>query len=138
MYHESRHSAEVRRWDAQNPDSMLVVSEAVTTEARCNLWRLGDRAGALDSDLRSGLFTDCKLTFAQMSAMAEPLFRRYAPRCNVGTLDLLHIAAAKRFGCRWFLSFDINSGCRAVAQAEKLRVFPELTPDDRKWLARLR
>jgi hypothetical protein len=65
------------------------------------------------------------------------LFRRYAPRCNVGTLDLLHVAAARRFGCRWFLSFDTASGCRAVAHACGLKVFPELGPEDRAWLKKL-
>lgn len=93
---------------------------------------------ALDSDLRARLFVDCGYTFAQMNVMAEDLFRRYAPRCNVGTLDLLHVAAARRFGCRWFLSFDNNSGCRAVAHAEGLKVFPELNSVDRAWIKKFK
>lgn len=70
--------------------------------------------------------------------MSKELFRTYAPRSNVGTLDLLHVAAAKRFGCTWFLSFDSASGCRAVAHACGLRVYPELNSTDRAWLKRLR
>ena len=73
----------------------------------------------------------------EMVGMAGDLFRRYAPRSNVGTLDLLHVAAARRFGCQWFLSFDSASGCRAVAHACGLKAFPELTPEDRVWLRRI-
>ena len=137
-YYRTRERAEVERWAAHAGAQTLVVSEAVLAECRCNFRRAGDRLGALESDVRARLFVDCGYTFAQMMTMADDLFHRYAPRCNVGTLDLLHIAAAKRFGCRWFLSFDSNSGCRAVAHAEHLKVFPELNPTDRRWLAKLK
>jgi len=93
---------------------------------------------AIYNDLRARLFVDCGYTFAQMTALADEMFRKYAPRCNVGTLDLLHVAAAKRFGCRWFLSFDSNSGCRAVAHAEGLKLFPALNATDRRWLAKFK
>lgn len=116
----------------------MIVSEAVIAECRCNFWRAGDRLAALESDLRSRLFIDCGYTFAEMTTLAHGLFQRYASRCNVGTMDLLHIAAAKRFGCRWFLSFDSNSGCRAVAHAEKLKVFPELNAVDKSWIAKFK
>ena len=41
--------------------------------------------------------------------------------------------AATRFGCRWFLSFDSGSGCRAVAAAQGLKVYPVLTEKDRDF-----
>jgi hypothetical protein len=50
---------------------------------------------------------------------------------------LLHIQAAKRFGCRWFLSFDSASGCRAMAAVLGLKVFPELNDQDRDIARRL-
>lgn len=118
-------------------NSTLVLSVAVLAECRCNFWRAGNRLPMLESDLGAQLYVDCGYTFEQMVGMAGELFRRYAPRSNVGTLDLLHIAAARRFGCQWFLSFDSASGCRAVARACGLRVFPELTAEDRKWLKRI-
>ena len=137
-YHDDGNRSVVRQWRDEGPPSNLVISEAVVAECRCNFWRVGSRLVALESDLRAGLFLNCGYTFAEMTLMAEGLFRRYAPRCNVGTLDLLHIAAARRFGCRFFLSFDRRSGCRAVAHLEKLRVFPELNQTDQAWLAKLK
>jgi predicted nucleic acid-binding protein len=137
-YYNTRDHAAVQRWRKMEQPQTLVVSEAVLAECRCNFWRAGDRIGALESDVRARLFVDCGYTFVEMTAMADELFRKYVPRCNVGTLDLLHIAAAKRFGCRWFLSFDSNSGCRAVAHAENLKVFPELNAVDRRWIAKFK
>jgi hypothetical protein len=137
-YYQTRDRKEVLEWSSRSGAQTTVISEAVIAECRCNFWRAGDRMGALESDLRARLFVDCGYSFAQMHVMAEDLFRHYAPRCNVGTLDLLHVAAAKRFGCRWFLSFDSNSGCRAVAHAEGLKVFPELNPVDRAWIKKFK
>ena len=137
-YHESQYKKSVQLWTEKPGASNLVVSEAGLAECRCTFRRVGNRLGALESDVRARLFVDCGYTFAQMTALADELFRKYAPRCNVGTLDLLHIAAAKRFGCRWFLSFDSNSGCRAIAHAENLKVFPELNAVDRRWMAKFK
>jgi hypothetical protein len=36
------------------------------------------------------------------------------------------------------LSFDSNSGCRAVAHAEGLKIFPELNATDRRWLTKFK
>ncbi len=69
--------------------------------------------------------------------MSSHRFRYLAPRCNVGLLDILHIEAAKRFGCRWFLSFDSASGCRAAAAALGRKLFPQLDEHDRESLKRL-
>jgi predicted nucleic acid-binding protein len=137
-YYNTRDHAAVQRWRKMAQPHTLVVSEAVLAECRCNFRRVGDRLGALESDVRARLFVDCGYTFAQMTALADELFRKYAPRCNIGTLDLLHIAAAKRFGCRWFLSFDSNSGCRAIAHSENLKIFPELNAVDRRWISKFK
>ena len=136
-YHTSRESPRVAEW-ATAGGGTLVVSGPVLAEARCTFWRLGNRWPVLDHDLRAGALVSCGLTFEALVPLAADLFRHYAPRCNVGTLDLLHVAAARHFGCRWFLSFDSNSGCRAVANAEGLKVFPELNATDRDWLRKFR
>lgn len=137
LYYETRASEQVRKW-AGNGLSTIIISAPVLAECRCNFWRAGDRISALESDLRAKRFTDCGYTFEDLSANAGEWFRRFAPRCNIGTLDLLHIQAAKRFGCRWFLSFDSASGCRAVAAAVGMNIFPELNEQDREILRRLR
>lgn len=136
-YHRTRDSVAIAARNARGP-ATLVVSGPLLAEARCAFWRLGNRWPALESDLRGGAMIHCGLTFEALVPLADNLFRRYAPRCNVGTLDLLHIAAAQQFGCQWFLSFDSNSGCRAVASAAGLKVFPTLNATDRDWLRKFR
>jgi predicted nucleic acid-binding protein len=137
IYYETRASAHVVRWAAAGP-STLIVSGPVLAECRCNFWRAGDRALALESDLLARRFIDCGYTFEDLAVASKEWFRRFAPRCNLGTLDMLHIQAAKRFGCGWFLSFDSASGCRAVAALLGLKLFPELNDTDREMLKRLR
>jgi predicted nucleic acid-binding protein len=132
-YHETRDSAAVREWAGRGP-STAIVSVAVLAECQCNFWRAGNQWPVLEQDVRNGLWIDCGQTFEALTRLADDLFRRFGPRCNVGTLDLLHVAAAARFGCRWFLSFDSNSGCRAVAHQCRLKVFPALNAQDWKWL----
>ena len=131
-YYQTRDTARVQQWAERGPSTMI-VSAVVLAECQCNFWRLGDCWPSLASDLRAGRWVDCALPFETLVSLAGGLFRRYAARCNVGTMDLLHVAAARHFGCRWFLSFDSASGCRAVAHACGLNVFPELGPQDRAW-----
>ncbi len=137
LYYETRVSAQVRKWAAMGP-STVVVSQPVLAECWSNFWRAGDRALALDSDLRARRLINCGYTFEDLASASKEWFRRFAPRCNIGTLDLLHIQAAKRFGCRWFLSFDSASGCRAMAAVFGLKVFPEPNDQDREIARRLR
>ncbi len=133
LYYQTQDRPAVEAWARKGP-STLVISVAVLAECRCNFWRAGNRLHLLESDIAARVYLNCGYTFDEMVAMSRELFRRFAPRSNVGTLDILHVAAARRFGCQWFLSFDSASGCRAVAQACGLRVFPELTHQDRAWI----
>jgi hypothetical protein len=132
-YHQTRDTETVLEW-AQRGPSTIIVSSAVLAECQCNFWRLGDAWPSLLGDIQAGRWVDCGQSFEALVGLAGDLFRRYATRCNVGTLDLMHVAAARRFGCRWFLSFDSASGCRAVAHASGLSVFPELRAQDKTWL----
>jgi predicted nucleic acid-binding protein len=132
-YHQTRDSGVVREW-AETGESTIVLSSAVLAECQCNFWRIGNQWPLLVRDCKSGVWVNCGQTFEDMVALASDLFRRFSPRCNIGAFDLLHIAAARKFGCRWFLSFDSNSGCRAVAHASGMRVFPLLNAQDRSWL----
>jgi hypothetical protein len=135
-YYQTRDTPSVVEWARRGP-STIIVSAAVLAECQCNFWRLGDRWLSLASDVRGGRWVDCGQPFETLVSLAADLFRRYAPRCNAGTLDLLHIAAAQRFGCRWFLSFDSTSGCRAIAHSSGLKVFPDLVSEDRLWIKKL-
>jgi predicted nucleic acid-binding protein len=135
-YYDTPDTEHVIEWAGQ--PSTLVISSAVLAECRCNFWRGGDRLAALESDLRARRITDCGLNFETLSDLSGDAFRRFASRSNVGTLDILHVVAAKRFGCQWFLSFDVESGCRAMAAAAGLKVYPPIAARDRKLLARFR
>lgn len=136
-FHISRESHWVEKWVGLGP-STLIVSAAGLAEAQCNFWRIGNRWPALAADVRMGKYVSCGQTFESLVSLAGDLFQKFAPRCNVGTLDLLHLAAARYFGCRWFLSFDSQSGCRALACGLGQKLFPALNAVDRVWLKKLR
>ena len=70
LYYETRASAMVREW-ASLGRSTLIVSGPVIAECRCNFWRAGDRALALESDLRARRFVDCGFTFEDLAAMSR-------------------------------------------------------------------
>ena len=58
--------------------------------------------------------------------------RRYGAKAAVGTFDLFILASSLRAGATHFLSFDTNSNLRALAAVLRLKVYPELTPEDRR------
>ena len=70
-----------------------------------------------------------------VSNKASDLIDRYGPRLGAGTLDTLHVAQALLCGCAWFLSFDSSSNARVLAASCRLKVFPELTPTERRRLS---
>ena len=73
-----------------------------------------------------------------LQSRASRLLAQYAHKAEIGAFDAMIIAAAKAAGATWFLCFDTGSNARALAAALKLRVFPELTPEDKHRLAALR
>jgi predicted nucleic acid-binding protein len=135
-YHASKHDAVINAW-GEHP-STLIVTDAVLAEAHCAFWRLGNRAEALAAAVKAKQILDCGYTFESLAREAGPVWKKYGSRFHIGTLDTLHVLAARRFGCQWFLSFDTASGCRALAAVLGLRVFPDLTAEDRKIMAKLR
>ena len=60
----------------------------------------------------------------------------YSHRAKLGTLDLTLVASALLTGAQIFLSFD--SQCRALAAAQRLKVFPELNAQEKEMLGTLR
>jgi predicted nucleic acid-binding protein len=135
-YYASKRDTFLNAWGKHR--STLIVTAAVLAEAQCALWRLGNRAEALDAAVQGKLILDCGYTFESLAREAIPVWKKYSPRFNLGTMDTIHVVAALRFGCPWFLSFDTNSGCRALACFLGLKVYPEITAEDRKIIAKLR
>jgi predicted nucleic acid-binding protein len=64
------------------------------------------------------------------------LFEKYSPRATIGSFDAAILASALLAGATRMLSFDEN--LKALAAAEGLRVFPELSNEGRVFLARLK
>jgi predicted nucleic acid-binding protein len=63
------------------------------------------------------------------------LIDRFGMRLKAGTLDSLHIADALHSGCTRFLSFDTNSNARVLAVSCRLKVYPELTAQEKALVA---
>jgi hypothetical protein len=67
-------------------------------------------------------------------AIAEQMREKLA----VDSADTLHVGWAKLERCTMFGSFDTASGARALAFAQGLKVWPEMTETDFQQYARLR
>jgi len=65
------------------------------------------------------------------SRRADGLMRNCYPRWKkLRSLDVMHVAAAVELSCKAFLSFDSTSYQRVLAAAQKLAVWPPLTPEE--------
>jgi len=76
--------------------------------------------------------------WTEIVEQAAELTGRYAHKATISSGDLLVVASAFLSGATWFLSFDQNSGARALANVLKLTVFPNLTARDQKLAAHLK
>lgn len=66
---------------------------------------------------------------------AAGMLRNYVGRWpKLRSLDVMHVAAAIETGCKTFLSFDKSSFQRVLAHDQKLEVWPELSPEEKKRL----
>jgi predicted nucleic acid-binding protein len=60
----------------------------------------------------------------------------YSHKAKLGTFDLTLVASALLTGAQIFLSFD--SQCKVLAAAQRLKVYPELTAQEKEMLSALR
>jgi len=101
----------------------------------------GDANPAALAELRSD-FGDSivfhPLEWSLLEKMGAELLAKYAHKSEIGAMDSLIVASAVAAGCDWFYSFDTGSNARALAAACRLKVFPDLTQEDRTRLAALR
>ena len=67
---------------------------------------------------------------------AENRARKLSPRLKPSALDLLHVAMASHHVASHFLSFDSNSRQRPLAASAGLKVWPELTRQERGRVVR--
>lgn len=114
----------------------VVLGELTELECRNVFARLEQRAGgeawqALADRLDRGYWRREPARWPALMGRGLALLDRYAHRLSVGTLDVLHLAAALEAGCTGFLSFDSQSNARVLAASLRLRVWPELTPAEK-------
>jgi len=114
----------------------VVVGELAEFECRNVFARLersahGEAWRGFSERLDRGEWRRQPLSWPGVSVRAERLVDQFAARLSVGSLDVLHVAAALEAGCRCFLSFDSASHARVLAASARLAVWPELTPAER-------
>lgn len=121
----------------------VIVGELAELEAENRFTReAGESAGpqwrCLQARLDAGIWIREPVAWPALRSKTRELFARYSARANLGTADVMHLAAAILAGCTLFASFDTNSHARALALALRLKVFPESTREDQARLTRLR
>ena len=107
------------------------VFARVSKEPACPEWK------CLREDCGAGLSVTPH-SWPEIAGEAEKLIDRYAHKAALSTADCLVVASASISGAAWFLSFDQNSGARALASVLKMAVFPELNARDKKMIAALK
>ena len=119
-------------------DKVLSISELCKVEVLNVLLRRPETGAArqFEDDLGEGVrLRQESPDWAEAFQKAESLARRFSITLRPGGHDLILVAAATTMGATWFLSFDRNSHQRPLAAAAGLRVWPELSKDE-KGLAR--
>ena len=115
--------------------SHIVLLEAcnvfawVSREANSPEWR------RLEADLGRRIHVDA-MQWDRVRRRTIELFDRYSHKAQIGTFDTALVASALLTGATHFLTFD--SKLKALAAAERLKVFPELTEADKTTLAKMR
>ena len=102
------------------------------------------RSGKLNSEnwlrllalVEQGAWRREPVEWKPLYSQAQQLIDRFGKRLKTGTLDTLHVAHAVCSGCTRFLSFDNDSNARALAASCRLKVFPELTTQERGRVVR--
>lgn len=89
----------------------------------------------LRGDFGGRVYVDA-MNWDRLRAECDELFARYAHKVELGSFDSAIVAAARLGGAKRFLSFDENA--KALAVADGLEVFPELSESGRDRLRALR
>jgi predicted nucleic acid-binding protein len=141
-YLESGPLHEVCRRQMQRHEVPLHIAPPVLYEARTVFPRMTGQANPavlarLKSDFGDSIVFH-PLEWSLLEKMGAELLEKYAHKSEIGAMDSLIVASAVAADCDWFYSFDTGSNARALAAACRLKVFPDLTADDRSRLAALR
>ena len=136
------HRSEIVRRFIEKQHQSWLISSAVLLECE-NIFRTGAGESnptewlSLQQDLGTRVIITSE-TWEEAAGKAGNLFQRFSHQGRLGTMDMLILASALKAEATHFLSFDTNSNLRALAALLKLKVVPELTPEDRRRMARFR
>jgi predicted nucleic acid-binding protein len=119
----------------------FIFSELAELECRrAFLLRTGkpnsDTWARLQSLVASGVWQRESTDWKSVLERSKQLIDRFGMSLKAGTLNTLHVAHALHSGCTKFLSFDNDSNARALAASCRLKVYPELTPQEKGRVVR--
>lgn len=119
----------------------VVLGELAELEARGVFIRREGRSDGegwqrLQSRLDRGEWRREPVAWERLAVKTRELQDKFSARLHVGSFDLLHVAAALSAGCSGFLSFDTNSNARVLAASARLKVWPELSPEEKARVVR--
>jgi hypothetical protein len=86
------------------------------------------------SDLTAGTkFSEPEISARRIGERAAGLMGHYSERWpRLRSQEVMHVAAAVESRARCFLSFGLHSAQRALAQTQKLKLWPALTAEERE------
>ena len=119
------------RWDFPWHVPAPALLECRNTFASLSSETEGAEWKALQKDVGSKLLL-FEMGWASIANAADQLVSRFSCKGRIGTLDLMILASALKGEATHLLSFDTNSNLRAVAAILKLKVYPELSAEDKR------
>ena len=139
---DDQHRSHIVRRFSEKADFPILISLPVLFECR-NTFALpaGENNGSEWKDLSDAIGTRisiAEVSWESIAAKGEDLSGRFSHKARLGAMDMLILASALNAEATHFLSFDSSSNLRALASVLKLKVFPELTAEDRRRAAALR
>jgi len=136
---EEQRTALVERFARQH-GRPLIVSHIILLECRnAFAWTAREQNPLEWRDFQADLgrkFLVDTMNWDMLRQRAGELCSRYSHKAKLGTFDLTLVSSALLTGADSFLSFD--SRCRALAAAQRLKVFPGLSAPEKELVQALR
>ena len=136
--HQEAREATVQRFMRRH-GGQLAISHVVYLEARNVFSRTAQETEPEEwrrflADFNGLIYLD-PMNWDFLRRDAFTLFSRYSHKAQFGTLDVAILASAKLSGATRLLTFDET--LKALSMAEGLEVFPPLSPEGKRLLAKL-
>src|SRR5262245_47643700 len=141
LYFNIRGQSEIAERFVRKNSSPFVFSELAELECRrAFILRTGkpnsENWVRLMAAVAAGTWQREAIQWKAVSERAVQLIDRFGIKLKTGMLDTLHVAHALHTGCARFLSFDTNSNARVLAASCRLKVYPDLTAQEKGRVVR--